>query len=336
MGRNSKIQWTHHTANFWWGCVRIAEGCRHCYAEAQSRRWGRAAWGPDRPRQFVRSIWSDLPRWNAAARDAGVRQRVFVSSMSDFFERDALVTNADGDFLYYDDDPTRPTPDAGSGRTLLTIAGLRRAALRLIDQCDWLDFLMLTKRPQNIRPAWLLAADAPSRRRGEGRTVERRNVWLGVSVATQREADALLPIVDYNRDLCAGVFASAEPLVEAIEFRNGEGNRYALPTRGAPNYVPVDWLIVGGESGPAARPCKIRWIADVRRAGAAVGVPVFVKQLGSHAIDDGGRRIALRDGKGGDPDEWPADVVYAVEQQAATLRAFPRGLAGGGLLDVLV
>jgi len=248
--------------------------------------------------------------------------------MSDFFERDAIVCNADGDTLFFADDPTRPSTDPGL--TLLTVAGLRRAALRLIDQCDWLDFLILTKRPQNIRPAWLLAADLPSRRHGAGRTVERRNVWLGASVATQWDADTLLPILEQCRDLCAGVFASAEPLVEPIEFRNGDRNRYNLPTRSAPDYVPADWIIVGGESGPAARPCKVRWIADVRRMGAAVGIPVFVKQLGSNAIDDGGRRVVTRDSKGGDPDEWPADVVYAVEREAITLREFPRRLAGGG------
>lgn len=318
MGRYSKIQWTDHTANFWWGCYKIGAGCANCYAEAAARRWGRDVWGPDRARLFVQSVWSDVLRWNAAAAEAGRRDRVFVSSMSDFFEPDAPVVNGDAAPLYFAHDPTRPS--VFPGKSVLTLAALRRAAFRLIDQCQNLDFLLLTKRPDAIRRAWLTAGDGETvhRLHVKSATIWRANVWLGVSASRQAEVDRLLPELAQCRDLAAGLFVSLEPLLEPIRLANGAGNRYQLPTRNEPWYVPVDWAIVGGESGPDARPCDPVWIRAIRAEGREYGFPVFTKQAGAQPVNWPGQ--ALTDPKGGDADEW-GDAFGTGD-----LRQFPAGL----------
>lgn len=301
MGQFSKIQWTTHTANFWWGCYKVGAGCANCYAEAAARRWGRDVWGPDRGRLFVKSVWSDVPRWNREAADAGRRDRVFVSSMSDFFETDAPVVDELGAALYYVHDPTRP--DAAAAGSVLTLRALRRAAFRLIDECTSLDFLLLTKRPDAIRRAWLEAGDGQRLPRLHNRvgTITRTNVWLGVSASRQTEVNRLLPELAQARDLAAGLFVSLEPLLEPVAISNGPENRYDLPTRNNPQHVPVDWAIVGGESGPGARPCDVNWIRSVQYEGRESGVPVFVKQLGANPV---GWPERLVDPKGGDIDEW--------------------------------
>lgn len=83
----------------------------------------------------------------------------------------------------------------------------------------------------------------------------------------------------------------------------------------------LDWLIVGGESGPEARPCDLAWVRSAVEQCKVAGVPVFVKQLGARAYNSGGNRkssnrkiaeiataLRLRDRKGGDPFEWPEDL----------------------------
>ena len=97
---------------------------------------------------------------------------------------------------------------------------------------------------------------------------------------------------------------------------------------------PLAWCVIGGESGPGARPCDIRWITSIRDQCKTAGVPVFIKQLGSNSvwreITRRGRtetwrekRRVFHDSKGGDPDEWPHDL---------RVREYPtpRALEGGG------
>ena len=141
MGENSKIEWTTHTFNPWWGCITVSEACKHCYAEAWARRVGQDVWGPKVSRRmFSDDHWKGPLRWNAAAAGAAERPRVFCASMADVFEdRDEL------------DEP-------------------RWRLWPLIEATPHLDWLLLTKRPQNVLRLAGWGQDSPS------------NVWLGTTV----------------------------------------------------------------------------------------------------------------------------------------------------------
>lgn len=115
--KNSKIEWTDHTFNPWWGCAKVSPACRNCYAEALSKRFGLGEWGDGGKREFFSDDnWSLPKRWNRSARAARRRYRVFCASMADVFEdrRDL--------------DPWR------------------ERLWGLIDQTPALDWLLLTKR----------------------------------------------------------------------------------------------------------------------------------------------------------------------------------------------
>ncbi len=122
MGKTA-IEWTDYTFNSWWGCVKVSEGCKNCYAERFATRFGFDVWGPDKARRFFDDkYWAEPMRWNAEAEREGVRRRVFCGSMCDVFEagNDAWLTH-------------------------------NRARLwDLIERTPALDWLLLTKRPENI------------------------------------------------------------------------------------------------------------------------------------------------------------------------------------------
>jgi protein gp37 len=122
MAENSKIEWTHHTFNPWWGCVRVSDACDHCYAETWAKRLGENLWGPHSERRFFSDAhWREPIRWNKEAQVSGERKRVFCASMADVFEqRDDLVPS-------------------------------RLRLLELIDQTPHLDWLLLTKRIHLVR-----------------------------------------------------------------------------------------------------------------------------------------------------------------------------------------
>jgi protein gp37 len=122
MSKDSGIEWTHHTFNPWWGCVKLSPACAHCYAETWARRVGIDVWGGDAPRRFfTENHWREPIRWNKQAERLGVRARVFCASMADVFE---------------------PRTDLDPWREKLWA---------LIDVTPWLDWLLLTKRPGHIK-----------------------------------------------------------------------------------------------------------------------------------------------------------------------------------------
>lgn len=132
MAQNSKIEWTHHTANLWHGCTKVHEGCDHCYAETLSKRWGNDIWGNDKPRKEIKSVWGDILKYQKLAKAAGEIHRVFVGSMMDIFEK--------------------PMPLIGATITEYTTGVLRERFFSQISE-GWypnLMFLLLTKRPSNI------------------------------------------------------------------------------------------------------------------------------------------------------------------------------------------
>lgn len=142
MAEKTLIAWTHHTWNLAWGCTKISPGCKNCYADTLSGRYGFDVWGPQAPRRtFGAKHWAEPFKWNRQAKAAGERHRVFCSSMCDNFE----------------DHPT--------------ITAERAKLWPLIRQTPWLDWQLLTKRAERIKDN--LPSDWD-----QGYP----NVWLGVSI----------------------------------------------------------------------------------------------------------------------------------------------------------
>lgn len=121
MAKNSRIEWTTHTFNPWWGCVKVSPACVHCYAESWAKRVGQRVWGNDAGRRFFgTSHWAEPIKWDAAAKASGERARVFCASMADVFEaRDDLDE-------------------------------WRARLWELIGRTPNLDWLLLTKRPELV------------------------------------------------------------------------------------------------------------------------------------------------------------------------------------------
>lgn len=256
MGANTNIEWCKHTFNIRWGCTKVSMACDFCYAEAFDHRLGGAHWGPHAPRRLLSDdYWREPLKWNAAAAKAGERHRVFSSSMADVFEN----------------------VDDGQLPRLWDL-------IRLTPALDW---LLLTKRPQNI--ARMLPPDW-----GAGWP----NVWLGTSVENQTEADRRIP---HLLAVPAAVrFLSCEPLLGPVRLvltgLPGWDEDWKLCAltgqewagRGfdqdAPLMEPrIHWVIVGGESGPGARPMHPDWARALRDQCVAAGVPFFFKQWGEWA-----------------------------------------------------
>jgi protein gp37 len=243
VGADTKIEWATHTFNPVVGCTKVSAGCDHCYAEGWANRTGqRALWAGER-RRTSQANWLAPFKWDRAARDAGERHRVFCASLADVFDN-------------------QWNPD------------WRADLWSLIKQTDALDWLLLTKRPQNI--AEMLPWDW-----GDGWG----NVWLGATAENQEEADRRIPLL---LSVPARIhFLSYEPALGPIDLHYGNW----IPPRGGgpranlsrPWETPgptLDWVIAGGESGPKARPAHPDWFRAVRDQCAAAGVPFFFKQHG--------------------------------------------------------
>src|ERR1039458_2213458 len=137
MAENSKIEWTDHTFNPWWGCTPVSSACDFCYAEALSKRFGKDLWG-NKPRQRTSAQnWNQPRKWNRQAEKMGVRYRVFCASMADVFDNQV---------------PTEWRDDLW----------------QLIRETPHLDWLLLTKRPQNISKMLPPAIDHAELSGGEG------------------------------------------------------------------------------------------------------------------------------------------------------------------------
>jgi protein gp37 len=120
-----------------------------------------------------------------------------------------------------------------------------------------LDWQLLTKRPENVGTMVPWGDVWP------------RNVWLGTTAGTQETANRRIP--ELLRHPAAVRFVSCEPLLSALDL--------------APWIAELDWIIVGGESGPKARPMQLGWLRGLRDQAVAAGVPLFFKQWGQHTFD---------------------------------------------------
>ena len=233
---DSKIAWTDNTFNPWIGCTKVSAGCANCYAEElMDKRYGRVQWGVNGTRSRTsKGNWHETIRWNRKAEADGVRRRVFCSSLADVFEDRAEL------------EPWR--------RDLFTL-------IQLTSRLDW---LLLTKRPENAQRMI---------ERGTGRLAsawlaDLKHVWIGTSVENQEQAEKRIP---HLLQIPATVrFVSMEPLLGPVNLRFDDVS------------VMPDWVIVGGESGAKARPMQIEWARDIRLQCKMTNTPFFMKQLGGY------------------------------------------------------
>jgi protein gp37 len=257
--KNSKIEWTHHTFNPWWGCVKVSPACEHCYAESFSKRTGHDVWGPNKPRRFFgASHWQQPLDWNMWCAHNGTRSRVFCASMADVFE----------DYQ-------------GPDNHKLVEARLKLWCL-ILDTPN-LDWLLLTKRPENILrfipPKW--HKEFPS------------NIWIGTTVENQETADKRIP--ELLKVPARIRFLSMEPLLGEVYLDEW---LWKLPdpicsncpkdvdcdcgfqTAKQNGHPSIDLVICGGESGNKSRPMHPQWAQSLRDQCQGAGVPFFFKQWG--------------------------------------------------------
>jgi len=241
MGKNSHIEWTHHTFNPWWGCAKVSPACQFCYAEAWAKRVGNKVWGVRAPRRFFSdSHWEDPTKWNAEAALKGVRYRVFCASMADVFE-------------------DRRDLDAPRSRLW-----------SLIEATPYLDWLLLTKRPERVKKLSAWGQKWPS------------NVWLGTTVEDQQRAEERLP---HLLSVPAQVrFLSCEPLLGPLDLRGFVGKKRS----------PIQWIIAGGESGAHARPMDPEWVRSLRDFCRKAQIAFHFKQWGHWAPAPSGTTPKVR------------------------------------------
>jgi protein gp37 len=231
MAQNSSIEWTDHTFNPWWGCAKVSPACDNCYAELWAKRMGHRVWGSAADRRFFSDAhWNEPLAWNDEARAVRRRKRVFCASMADVFERRSEL-NAQRERLW-----------------------------NLIEATPWLDWLLLTKRPQNISKMAPWGDDWPA------------NVWLGTTVESQLYAEKRLPFLLQNA--AAIRFLSCEPLLGPLDLSSWFQKK-GLQT--------IDWVIAGGESGPRSRPMHPDWAGNLLHQCQKAEVPFHFKQWGHWA-----------------------------------------------------
>jgi protein gp37 len=230
MAENTAIEWATHTFNPWTGCTKVSPACDFCYAEAWAKRAGRPELWQGERKRTTEAYWRQPLKWDRAAQAAGRRDRVFCASLADVF--DNQVPERWRDDLWH-----------------------------RIEQTPNLDWLLLTKRPQNIAKM-LPGARIGTRPWGDGWP----NVWLGTTVENQAEAERRIP---HLLAVPAAVHSlSCEPLLEDLTGIDLTG---------------IDWVIVGGESGPKARPMQEAWAESLRDQCRAAGVAFFMKQMARKA-----------------------------------------------------
>ncbi len=254
MSETTKIEWTDATVNFWWGCTKVGPGCDHCYAEAWAQRFDEGLWGAGVPRRKVKSAMPTLAKLHRNADRWEVRhwrrRRVFLQSMSDLFDKEV--------------------PDEWFAEAWSWVGMASRLELQIV-----------TKRISFVE------------RRVAGRTWP-QHAGLIISVVNQEEADRDIPrLLDLKSRLgIPWVGLSMEPLLGPVDVikvlaRWQDATPYSARKGIKLGSLLLDWVIVGGESGPSARPMHPDWARSLREQCAAAGIPFLFKQWGEWGLCTG-------------------------------------------------
>jgi len=326
---SSKIEWTDEVWNPVVGCSRVSAGCENCYAQRVAHRGmaeqhrGLTVMGPKGPRwtgevRFVQSALDKPLRWRKP-------RRVFVNSMSDLFHEGLSNEQIAAVFGVMAASPQH------------TFQVLTKRPARMAEWFRWADgdpvldvsaivHDAMGRFYNDIHPGSKpIDFDSPYTRAcysvlDDLDVWPLPNVWLGCSVEDQATADERIPLL---LDTPAALhWVSYEPALGPVDFAR---LRYAPgmvidavagtcgvscppPHDYSPSRHPgLDWLVVGGESGPGARPFNVEWARSVIRQCRDAGVACFVKQLGALPYEGDETMhfgLDLRDRKGGDWSEW--------------------------------
>jgi protein gp37 len=328
MASKTSIEWTDYNWNFLRGCSRVSEGCRNCYAEGIAARFS----GPGMAYEGLAQMVNGKPRWTGeisyhedillAALRWKKPRRVFVNSMSDLFHEKVSDEILDKAFAVMALTPQHTyqilTKRPERMREYFEKAKQTPAGtLRPEFWRRWHVWKEMQNLPNGIHRHFAWGAFEQPQIIGEWPLP---NVWLGVSVEDQKTADERIPLL--LQTPAAVRWISAEPLLGpvdlnlSVEFIGGSVERY--------DKFDNFWVVVGGESGPNARPFDVVWARDIVKQSRAAGVPVFVKQIGAKPYSSEGgwsstgsitvpvgsewRFVKFKDKKGGDMSEWPPDI----------------------------
>jgi len=284
------------------GCSPVSEGCANCWAKVMARRQ-RQEWGTVHLRS--QRVLEQPLHWRNP-------KTVAVAFMGDWCHPDVPDEFIDKVFAVMALTPQHTylllTKRPERMRRYLTnpavAAGVAREAM-LQPWLPWQDSV--------VAETILWGGNIPGRYTPVGLSNwPLPNVWLGVSAENQARADERIPLL--LETPAAHRWVSLEPLLEAVD----------LVWKGSPTSSgwldSIDWAVIGGESGSHARPCNLGWIRDIRDQCKAAGVPCYVKQVGAKPVVDVRASrfrsrlhrvyapVLVRDRKGENPDEWPADL----------------------------
>lgn len=250
MSENTKIEWCNATVNHWAGCTAVSPACDNCYAKRMAGRlWG-TEWGNGKPRHQFTRAYETLRALDRKAKRLGRPLRVFHNSLSDFFDNEVP-------------------------------AQWRIGAMRAIVDTPNLIHILLTKRIGNAAAMLEQAFRAVHGQREGWADNVPLNVWLGATICNQSEYDR--DIGKLLRTPAAVHFLSVEPMLGPIDMRMGGAS---MPDYSAHRPLDrMDWVIVGGESGPKARPMHPDWARGLRDQCQAAGVPFLFKQWGEHSME---------------------------------------------------
>ena len=284
MATTTKIQWADSCVNFWSGCTKVSPGCANCYAEARDARMLQEKvihWGKNAPRlksvgAVKQALAMNRKPWICdECGDTGICDKAgkLTTGMcqncgTTTFHRRRIFSLSLGDWLDYE----------------VPIEWLAEM-LDAVRQCQDVVWILCTKRPENfakrLTEVGKLALDKPGAvfkgtpendfwwwvrnwLRGEQSP---KNVILLASIENQEQAEKRIPELLRIPAACRGL--SLEPLLGPV----------LLPLEQELSGGEISWLIVGGESGPNARPCNVEWIRSLVRQGQAAGAATFVKQF---------------------------------------------------------
>jgi protein gp37 len=299
MGEKSNIEWTRSTFNPWWGCTKVSPACDNCYAEATGNRFG-TQWGiAESRRYFGDKHWNEPLRWN---RKAAEEQAKDPAAQWRVF----CASMAD----VFDNEVQQEH---------------RERLWKLIDDTPHLTWLILTKRISNvgrmIPDRW--SVSLPS------------NVWLGISVVNQEEADR--DIQKLLRVKARVRWLSMEPLLGPVDLSRWldiiqyeDGAEWMRRNIGHLHDM-LDWVVVGGESGHNARPMHPDWARSLRDQCAAAGVPFLFKQWGEWAPAERDSGAITMPGQNGEWFAWPGGTADGWRDGEVSRRFSKK--AAGRLLD---
>lgn len=278
MSDNSKIPWTDATWGPTLGCLKASTGCESCYAIRTAYRQEHAF-----KRQEYRGLTKKLQdgslNWTGHVNLIGDRldqplrwkkpRRIFVDSQSDLFHEKVPSRFVEAVFVRMMAAPQHTFQ-------LLTKRPDRMQQW-FAKKADPIKMMWAAKDllgAQNLRTSWPIP-----------------NLWLGVSVENQTAADERIPLLLQTQ--AAVRFVSAEPLLGPVDLAEwlGDADCSAGADLGYRQWVGrgIDWVIVGSESGPHARPMDEQWVRDLRDQVVAAGAAFFYKQR----LDERGRKIEM-------------------------------------------